>query len=113
MKWWLLKRRQAKTSRHCDVSPGDQAFYLVGINGFGQVMIESRLHRRSPVIILSPPGESNQLEIRCPGFLSQRASDLIAAQIRHPNVEERYIRTKGLRQRQGCLTQMRDSYVVA
>ena len=75
-------------------------------------MIESCLHRGPPVLILPPTGECNQMEIRCPGFLPQRTSDFITAQIRHSNVEERYIRTKGLRQGQGGLTQMRDSHVV-
>ncbi len=42
---------------------------LVGINGFGQVMIESRLERAPAVVILPPTGEGDQLEIRGPGFV--------------------------------------------
>ena len=76
-------------------------------------MIESRLQRAPAIIILPPTGNSDQLECRGPRFLPQRPSYLIAAQIRHSNVEKRYIRAKGLRQGQGGATQVHDSHLVA
>ena len=76
-------------------------------------MIESCLERTPTVIILAPTCKSDQLQVLRPGFPPQRPGDLIAAQVRHSNVEERHIWAKGLCQVQGGLTQMRDSHLVA
>ena len=81
---------------------------LIWIDRFDQVVIESRLERAASVTILPPSGESNQPDIGCPRLSPQRLSDLITAQVRHADVEQRSIGAKHLREGKSGSAKMGD-----
>ena len=78
------------------------------IDGLDQVMVESRVQCSAAIVILSPSRQRDELKIRGPGLAAEHGSHLIAAEIGHPDVEHRSIRTELLRERKRCAAQMGD-----
>ena len=63
-------------------------------------MIETRFLRTSSIILLTPAGQRNQANLCTPRLSTQRLGNFVTAQIRHPNIEKRYVRAEHLRERE-------------
>ena len=90
-------RQRGQRERNLLSTAGNHGLKLIGINGFGQVLIESRLERTLAILVLPPAGYGNQPHPLTPRFLADLSGDFIAAHIGHPYIEKRDIRAHRVR----------------
>ena len=77
---------------------------MIVIDGFHEVMIETRFARQIFVLSLSPTSDSNKNRIATPWLLTDSASDLISVHLWQPDVQQHDIGLDLVCNRQRLLT---------
>src|SRR2546425_4166391 len=82
-------------SRSCrGAASAQQREQHTGIVGFGEMVVEARELREGPVARFAVPGDGDEQRPRARIALAQRARHLVAADVRHADVEQHHIRAE-------------------
>ena len=99
--------------RHFPISGLQQVAQVRGIDGLGQVMIETRVQRPLPVFVLPPAGQRDQPQRLQPGHLPQVPGHFVAAQVGQAEVEDAGLGPERSRRRDRLLSRVSRADLVA